>query len=82
MNSPLKVLGGLWLSIAVVVIGTGIVLYTHLKTPEPIIVTKTVVVQPTASPSATLAPTVSVKASSAKADNVTVKPTVKGGVSK
>jgi len=71
MSAP-KVLGILWLAITVPVVGTGLVLYNNLKPAPPVVVTKTVVVAPTASPSATLAPKISTPA---KAVN-----SVKGGI--
>lgn len=77
MSAP-KVLTLLWLAVTIPVVGTGFVLYNSLKPVAPVVITRTVVVTPTASPSATLVPTITSRTSSAKA----VNPAVKGGVSK
>lgn len=75
MSAP-KVLSLLWAAVTIPVILVGWFLYSNLKQPEPVIVTKTVVVTPTASPSATIVPRISTAA------KATIKPvvTIKGGV--
>jgi len=79
MDNPIKVLGALWVAITIPVIGVGFYLAQQVSQVKPAVEVRTVVVTPTASPEASIKPTIIVTPTKAV---IKTLPTVKGGASK